>query len=86
MSDSLQPHGLYPARPLCPWDSPGKNTELPFPPLRELPYPGIERGSPAFPILAGRFFTTEPPEKPQNLFVKLSYLILLILLFKISLE
>ena len=26
-SDSLWPHGLRPARPLCPWDSPGKNTE-----------------------------------------------------------
>ena len=26
MSDSLWPHGLLPARPLCPWDSPGKNT------------------------------------------------------------
>ena len=26
MSDSLQPHGLLPARLLCPWDSPGKNT------------------------------------------------------------
>ena len=26
MSDSLWPHGLYPARLLCPWDSPGKNT------------------------------------------------------------
>ena len=25
MSDSLQPHGLQPARLLCPWDSPGKN-------------------------------------------------------------
>ena len=25
MSDSLQPHGLYPARLLCPWDFPGKN-------------------------------------------------------------
>ena len=23
---SLQPHGLYPARVLCPWDSPGKDT------------------------------------------------------------
>ena len=28
MSDSLQPHGLYPARLLCPWDSPGKNTRV----------------------------------------------------------
>ena len=26
MSDSLQPHGLWPSRLLCSWDSPGKNT------------------------------------------------------------
>ena len=26
VSDSLQPHGLQPARLLCPWDFPGKNT------------------------------------------------------------
>ena len=26
MSDSLWPHELWPARLLCPWDSPGKNT------------------------------------------------------------
>ena len=26
MSDSLQPHGLQPARLLCPWHSPDKNT------------------------------------------------------------
>jgi len=30
MSDSLQPHGLYPTKLLCPWDSPGKNTEVGF--------------------------------------------------------
>ena len=28
VSNSLQPHGLYPVRLLCPWDSPGKNTEV----------------------------------------------------------
>ena len=28
MSYSLQPHGLYPARLLCPWDFPGKNTGM----------------------------------------------------------
>ena len=28
MSDSLQPHRLYPASLLCPWDSPGKNTRV----------------------------------------------------------
>ena len=26
VSNSLQPHGLEPTRPLCPWDSPGKST------------------------------------------------------------
>ena len=26
VSDSLGPHGLQPARLLCPWNSPGKNT------------------------------------------------------------
>ena len=26
VSDSLPPHGLQPARLLCPWDSPGRNT------------------------------------------------------------
>ena len=26
VSDSLRPHGLQPARLLCPWDSPGKHT------------------------------------------------------------
>ena len=26
MSNSLQSHGLYPIRLLCPWNSPGKNT------------------------------------------------------------
>ena len=34
---------------------------LPFPPLRHLVNPGIE---PASPALAGRYFTTEPCEKP----------------------
>ena len=27
-AESLQPHGLYPARLLCPWNSPGKNTGM----------------------------------------------------------
>ena len=39
-------------------------SELPLPPLGDLPYPVIELASPASPALAGRFFTTEPPEKP----------------------
>ena len=28
MSDSLWVHGFWPARLLCPWDSPGKNTRV----------------------------------------------------------
>ena len=28
MSNSFQPHGLQPARLLCPWSSPGKNTRV----------------------------------------------------------
>ena len=36
---------------------------LPFLPPGDLPEPGIEA---AFPALVGRFFTTEPPGKPQD--------------------
>ena len=47
MSDSLQPHGLSPARLLCPWNSPGKNTGVGSHALLQgnLPDPGIEPGS-----------------------------------------
>ena len=57
-SDSLQhPHGLWPTRLLCPWDSPGKNTGVGCHALLQgnLPDPGIELESLA---LAGGFFTT----------------------------
>ena len=39
---------------------------LPFPTPGDLPDPGIESASPA---LAGGFFTTEPPGKPQESFM-----------------
>ena len=38
---------------------------LPFPPPGDLPNPGIKPTSFASPALAGRFFTTEPPGKPD---------------------
>ena len=41
-------------------------SELPFPSLGDLPNPGIELESPA---LAGRFFTTEPPESVLSIFL-----------------
>ena len=39
---------------------------LPFLFSEDLPNPGIESKSPVSPELAGRFFTTEPPEKPNS--------------------
>ena len=41
---------------------------LPFPPPRDLPDLGIKPVSLASPALAGRFFTTEPLGKPQDIF------------------
>jgi len=52
----LRPHGLWPARLLCPWDSPG----LPFPSPGDLPDPGIEAGPPA---LQADCLSTELQEK-----------------------
>ena len=44
MSDSLKPHGLKPARLLCPWNFRGKNTGegCHAPPPGDLPNPQIE--------------------------------------------
>ena len=39
---------------------------LSFPTLGDLPHPGIK---PASPALSGRFFTTEPPGKPEFYFI-----------------
>ena len=49
VSDSLRPHGLWPARLLCPWDSSGKNTGVDCHSLlqRIFPTQGIKPGSPA---------------------------------------
>ena len=39
-------------------------SRLPFPPPGHLSDPGIKPTSPASPVLAGGFLTTEPPENP----------------------
>ena len=39
---------------------------LTFPPLLDLPTPGIEPMSPAFPALTGGFFIIEPPENTTS--------------------
>ena len=51
VSDSLQHRGLYPARLLCPWNSPGKNTGVGSHALsRKSSQPGIELESPALQV------------------------------------
>ena len=49
---------------------------LPFPPPGDLPDLGNE---PSSPVLAGGFFTTEPPGKPQYLLVTRNFISLLLL-------
>ena len=52
---SLQPYGLYPARVLCPWDSPGKNSGLScHSPPGEFSRP---RNQTQISCIAGGFFT-----------------------------
>jgi len=52
MSDSWQPHGLYPTRFLCPWNFPGKSG-LPYPSAGDLFHPEIEPTFPVSPAMAG---------------------------------
>ena len=47
---------MTPSRLLCPWDSPGKNTERVATSLGDLPNPGTEHMSLLPPALAGGFF------------------------------
>ena len=64
VSDSSWPYGLQPTRLLRPWDFPGKNTGVGchFPLQGIFPTQGLNLS----PALAGGFFTTEPPGKPQE--------------------
>ena len=61
MSDSLQLHGLWPARLLCPWNSPVKNTGVGSHSFSgDLPDPGIKPAS----------AVSESPGKPALLLHK----------------
>ena len=64
---TLWSHGLYPARLLCPWDSPDKNTGMGcyFLLQRIFLSQEIKLASWASSALAGRFFTTEPVGSPK---------------------
>ena len=65
VSDSLRPHGLQPARLLCPWGFSRQEywSGLPCPPPWDPPNPGIESRSPA---LQADSLPLEPPGKPKN--------------------
>ena len=56
-----QPHGKQPARLLCPWNSPGKNTGVGSHSLLQGMFPGIELMSPA---LQAYSLPSKPPGKP----------------------
>ena len=58
---TLPPHRLQPAKLLCPWSSPGKNTRVGCHPLLQEILP-IEPGSPALSA-----DSSPSPEAPQNL-------------------
>ena len=65
VSDSLQLHGLLPARLLCAWGFFGQEhlSGLPCPPPGELPNPGIEPRSSTFQVDS---LPSESPGKPKN--------------------
>ena len=58
VSDFVWLYGPQPARLLCPWDSPGKNTGEGFHFLLQGIFPIQGWKLCLFPALAGRFFTT----------------------------
>ena len=57
VSSSSRPHGLWPPRLLCPWDSPGKSTGVGSHALLQGIFP-IQGSNPRLSCIAGRFFTT----------------------------
>ena len=69
VSDSLQPHGLSPARFLCPWNSPGRNTGVGCHSHLQgnLPDPGIE---PRSSTLQADALLSEPPGKPEKTIIQ----------------
>ena len=64
---TLRPHGLQPARLLCPSGFSRQEywSGLPCPPPGDLPNPGIK---PRFPTLQAHSLPSEPPGKPGEVF------------------
>ena len=67
VSDSVRPHGLEPARLLCPWDFLSKSTGDGCHFLLQGICLTWDRAHVSLsPALAGGLFTTEPPGKPHQ--------------------
>jgi len=64
VSDSLGTHGLGPARLLCPWDSPGKNTGMGCHFLLQEIFLTQGSHAPGSPALQADSLPSEPPGKP----------------------
>ena len=66
VSDSLQPHGLWPARLRCPWGFSRQEywSGFPKPSSRDLPNPGIQ---PRILALQADSLPSEPPGNPRIL-------------------
>ena len=66
MSNSLQPHGLWPTRLLCPWEFSRQvyQSGLSCPPRGDLPNPGIKLRSPTWQADS---LPAELPRKPTEL-------------------
>ena len=65
LSDSLQPHGLQPARLLCPWKSPGKKTGEGSLSLLQGIFP-TQGSNPGLLHCRRILLLSEPPGKPKK--------------------
>ena len=65
VSDSLQPQGLYPARLLCPWNSPGKDIGVGCHALLQGIFP-TQGSEPEYPTLQVDPLLSEPPGNLRN--------------------
>ena len=65
VSDSLRPHGLHPAKLLCPWNSPGKHTGVGGHSLLQGIFP-TQGSNPGLPHCRWTL-PSEPPGKPRSL-------------------
>ena len=64
MSDSATSWTVTSQTPLCPWDSPGKNSEVGCHAFLQGIFPTQNLLDP--PALAGKFFTAEPLGSPRE--------------------